>query len=182
MRDLVHAFLESSLAEVRRYGGTAPQFTGDTFIALFGAPLTNEDHVRRGFLAAFGIQRALRENSEAADPERSQLAVRIGIHTGPVVFGPITENLPMDYTVIGDMANIAARLEHAAGTILVSEPIHLLARTGPGDRACNEAGLLASASVSTRSEPLLTPAWPRYISLRAGCAKQSKLVNAPCQF
>ena len=173
MRDLVHAFLESSLAEVRRYGGTAPQFTGDAFIALFGAPLTNEDHVRRGFLAAFGIQRALRENSEAADPERSQLAVRIGIHTGPVVFGPITENPPMDYTVIGDMANIAARLEHAAEprTILVSEPIHLLARTGPGDRACNEAGLLASASVSTRSEPLPTPAWPRCISSRAGCTK-----------
>jgi len=48
--------------------------------------------------------------------------------------------------VIGDTANIAARLEHAAEprTILVSEPIHLLARTGPGDRAYNEAGLLAS--------------------------------------
>jgi len=47
MRDLVHAFLEASLAEVRRYGGTAPQFTGDGFMAVFGAPVTEEDHVRR---------------------------------------------------------------------------------------------------------------------------------------
>ena len=55
MRDLVSAFLEASLAEVRRYGGTAPQFRGDGFMALFGAPLTHEDHVRRALLAALGI-------------------------------------------------------------------------------------------------------------------------------
>jgi len=55
MRDLVRAFLEASLAEVHRYGGTAPQFTGDGFMALFGAPLTQEDHVRRALLAAVAI-------------------------------------------------------------------------------------------------------------------------------
>jgi class 3 adenylate cyclase len=129
MRDLVHAFLEATLAEVRRYGGTVPQFTGDGFMALFGAPLTHEDHVRRALLAALAIQRTLHEGGDTADPEGSELTVRIGIHTGPVVFGPITENLPLDYTVIGDTANVAARLEQAAepGMILVSEAIHLLA-------------------------------------------------------
>src|SRR6266481_2538604 len=129
MRDLVHEFLGSSLAEVRRYGGTAPQFTGDGFMALFGAPLTHEDHVRRALLAALAIQRALDER-EAADPERSELTVRIGVHTGPVVFGPVADNLSMDYTVIGDTANVAARLQQAAepGTILVSEATRLLAQ------------------------------------------------------
>ncbi len=129
MRDLVSAFLEASLAEVHRYGGTAPQFTGDGFMALFGAPLTHEDHVRRALLAALAIQRTLSEGGEAADPDRAELAVRIGIHTGPVVFGPITEKLPMEYTVIGDTANVAARLEQTAepGTILVSETTHRLA-------------------------------------------------------
>ena len=129
MRDLVHSFLETGLGEVQRYGGAAPQFTGDGFMALFGAPLTHEDHVRRALLAALAIQRALREGVESADPDRSELAVRIGIHTGPVVFGPIADNLPMEYTVIGDTANVAARLEQAAepGTILVSEVIRLLA-------------------------------------------------------
>ena len=130
MRDLVHGFLESSLAEVRRYGGTAPQFTGDGFMALFGAPLTHEDHVRRALLAALAIQRALHEGGETTDPERFELTVRIGIHTGPVVFGPVADNLSMDYTVIGDTANVAARLQQAAepGTILVSEATRLLAQ------------------------------------------------------
>ena len=48
MRDLISAFLATSLGEVHRYGGTAPQFTGDGFMALFGAPVTQEDHVRSG--------------------------------------------------------------------------------------------------------------------------------------
>ena len=61
MRDLVSSFLETSLAEVHRYGGMAPQFTGDGFMALFGAPLTQEDHVRRALLAAVAIQRARRQ-------------------------------------------------------------------------------------------------------------------------
>jgi class 3 adenylate cyclase/tetratricopeptide (TPR) repeat protein len=128
MRDLVHAFLESSLGEVRRYGGTAPQFTGDGFMALFGAPLTQEDHVRRGLLAALAIQRALGE-SDAADRKEVDLMVRIGVHTGPVVFGPVAANLPMEYTVIGDTANVAARLQQAAepGTILLSEETWRLA-------------------------------------------------------
>ena len=58
MRDLVAAFLEMSLAEVHRYGGAAPQFSGDGFMALFGAPVTQEDHVRRALLAALAIQQA----------------------------------------------------------------------------------------------------------------------------
>src|SRR5215470_10388001 len=65
MRDLMHGFLEASLTEVRRYGGSAPQFTGDGFMALFGAPLTHEDHVRRALLAALAVQRTL--SSTAAD-------------------------------------------------------------------------------------------------------------------
>src|SRR5437660_6469323 len=94
MRDLVHAFLEASLAEVHRYGGTAPQFTGDGFMALFGAPLTQEDHVRRALLAALAVQQALAGEGGAIAHERVDVAVRIGIHTGLVVFGPVGDRLP----------------------------------------------------------------------------------------
>jgi class 3 adenylate cyclase/tetratricopeptide (TPR) repeat protein len=130
MRDLVQAFLEASLAEVRRYGGTAPQFTGDGFMAVFGAPVTEEDHVRRALLAALAVQRVLAGGSETADRETLDLPVRIGIHTGPVVFGPVADKLPMDYTVIGDTANVAARLQEAAapGTILISEATRVLSQ------------------------------------------------------
>jgi class 3 adenylate cyclase/tetratricopeptide (TPR) repeat protein len=130
MRDLVHAFLDLSLAEVHRYGGTAPQFTGDGFMALFGAPLSQEDHVRRGLLTALAIQRVIQEADDTVGPESAEVAVRIGVHTGPVVFGPVANNLSMDYTVIGDTANVAARLQQTAepGTIVVSEAVRLLAQ------------------------------------------------------
>jgi class 3 adenylate cyclase/tetratricopeptide (TPR) repeat protein len=130
MRDLVSSFLEASLAEVHRYGGTAPQFTGDGFMALFGAPVTQEDHVRRALLAAVAIQRALSGPSDAAEIPAMNLPVRMGIHTGPVVFGPVGGNLQMDSTAIGDTANVAARLQEAAepGTILLSETTRQLAQ------------------------------------------------------
>ena len=130
MRDLVAAFLEASLAEVHRYGGTASQFTGDGFLALFGAPLTYEDHVRRALLAAVAIQGALGGDGDGANTDRLNLPVRIGIHTGPVVFGPIGDSLPMDRTVIGDTANVAAGLQQLAepGTILLSDTTRLLAQ------------------------------------------------------
>jgi len=129
MRDLVNRFLEVSIAEVQRYDGTVPQFAGDGFMAVFGAPLTHEDHVRRALLAALGIQRALSGAGAAADRQRLDLPVRIGIHTGAVVFGPISDNFGLD-TAIGDTANLAARLQQAAepGTILVSETTWLSAQ------------------------------------------------------
>jgi len=134
MRDLVSSFLDTSLAEVRRYGGAVPQFLGDGFMAVFGAPVTQEDHVQRALLAALGVQRAL---GGAADPllaqgkDKLDLPVRIGIHTGSVVFGPIADGLSMDDTVIGDTANLAARLQQAAepGTILLSEATYRLAQS-----------------------------------------------------
>jgi class 3 adenylate cyclase len=128
MRDLVNRFLEVSIAEVRRYDGTVPQFAGDGFMAVFGAPLTHEDHVRRALLAALGIRRALGDEGGAGD-RGLDLPARIGIHTGPVVFGPIGGNFGLD-TAIGDTANLAARLQQAAepGTILVSETTWLSAQ------------------------------------------------------
>jgi class 3 adenylate cyclase/tetratricopeptide (TPR) repeat protein len=130
MRDLVSSFLETSLAEVRRFGGIAPQFTGDGFMAVFGAPVTQEDHVRRALLAAVAIQRALNDHPRGVEIPVMDLRVHMGIHTGSVVFGPVSGNLRMDATAIGDTANVAARLQEAAepGTILVSDTTRQLAQ------------------------------------------------------
>ena len=131
MRDLVSSFLAASLAEVDRYGGTAPQFTGDGFMALFGAPVTQEDHVQRALLAALAIQRALGGTEDSRGADNLELPVRIGIHSGPVVFGPVADRFPMDYTAIGDTANVAARIQQAAepATILLSEATYELAQS-----------------------------------------------------
>jgi len=131
MRDLVSSFLATSLAEVHRYGGAAPQFTGDGFMALFGAPVTQEDHVQRALLAALAIQRALGGTEDTSGADKLDLPVRIGIHSGPVVFGPVGDRFPMDYTAIGDTANVAARIQQAAepATILLSEATYELAQS-----------------------------------------------------
>jgi class 3 adenylate cyclase/tetratricopeptide (TPR) repeat protein len=130
MHELIGWFMDTALVEVRRYDGTAPQFAGDGFLALFGAPATHEDHVRRALLAALAIRDAIGANRDApGDRKWPKLRLRIGIHTGLVVFGSVGGNLRMDPTVIGDAANIGARLQAAAepGTILISEDTRRLA-------------------------------------------------------
>jgi class 3 adenylate cyclase/tetratricopeptide (TPR) repeat protein len=119
MHALLNRFFELALGEVHRYEGTINQFLGDGFMALFGAPLAHEDHVRRALLAALAIRHRLRTRP---DPTLSHVQVRMGVNTGTVVVGKIGDNLRMDYTAVGDTTHLAARLEHAAlpDTICVS--------------------------------------------------------------
>jgi len=123
MHVVLNRFFELTLSEVHRYEGTVNQFLGDGIMALFGAPLTFEDHAQRGVLAALGIRQALRRWRDDPDPTLGGLGVRIGLNSGPVVVGKIGDNLRMDYTAIGDTANLAARLQQIAtpGTIYLSE-------------------------------------------------------------
>ena len=118
MHALLDRFFELALTEVRRHGGTVNQFLGDGFMALFGAPVAQEDHARRAVLAALGIQRGVRELAASSG---TAMAVRMGVNTGLVVVGAIGDQLRMDYTAIGDIAIVARRLEQQAnpGGILV---------------------------------------------------------------
>jgi class 3 adenylate cyclase/tetratricopeptide (TPR) repeat protein len=120
MHELLNRFFELALAEVHGVEGTINQFLGDGFMALFGAPVAHEDHVRRALLAAQGIRRQL-QASTALDGVR----VRMGVNTGPVVVGRIGDNLRMDYTAVGDTTNLAARLQSIAqpGSVCVSEAV-----------------------------------------------------------
>lgn len=124
MHSLLHRFFEIALNEIHRYKGTINQFLGDGFMALFGAPIAYEDHAPRAALAALGLQRNLREHLPRPHWLANQeLQVRIGLNTGLVVVGSIGDNLRLDYTAVGDVAHVAARLQqHAApGTILASK-------------------------------------------------------------
>jgi class 3 adenylate cyclase len=123
-------FFDLILGEVHRYEGTVNQFLGDGVMALFGAPITFEDHAYRGVRAAFGIQQALLRWRTMSDPAAAGLGVRIGLNSGPVVVGKIGDNLRMDYTAIGDTTNLAARLQQLAepGSIYLSEHTHELVR------------------------------------------------------
>ena len=149
MHDLVGRFLDVSTNEVRRFDGVMPQFRGDGFMAVFGAPRSYEDHARRALLAALAIRRRLGGETGAIEPATLNLPVRMGIHSGPVVFGPVGGGFTID-TVIGDTPNVAARLEEAAepGAILISDSTRLLAR---GYARVEPIGPLA---VRGKSEPV----------------------------
>ncbi len=124
MHLLLNRFFELALSEVHRYEGTINQFLGDGFMALFGAPISHEDHARRAALAALGLQKLLADHrAELGEREGLELKVRMGINTGWVVVGGIGDQLRRDYTAIGDTTNLAARLQQHAepGAILVSE-------------------------------------------------------------
>jgi len=116
--------------EIHGAGGTINQYTGDGVMALFGAPIAYDDHIRLACHAALRVQRRLGEfHKKIRDRYHVSFKMRIGIHSGPVVVGAIGDNLRLDYTAQGDTTNLAARLQSLAkpGEILVSEPIHLWA-------------------------------------------------------
>jgi len=107
--------------------GTLDKFMGDAIMAVFGAPIFFPDHPLRAILAALDIRReigALNLKREARGLEKVEIG--IGINAGEVVTGNIGFEERMEYTVIGDNVNIAARLEGLAaeGQILISQSIY----------------------------------------------------------
>lgn len=111
--DRVMAALAGS---VKTFGGHVDKLTGDGIMALFGAPVAHEDDAERAVRAALSMQRAVRR---ALDDERgggAPLGLRVGINTGMVVAGM---QASLEYTVLGDAVNTAARLADSAaiGTV-----------------------------------------------------------------
>ena len=109
-------------------GGTIDKFIGDSVMAYFGAPVPHPDHPLRAVSAAHDIAEAIGEMNErrrAANAEARPIELGFGIHTGVVVVGNIGSERKMDFTAIGDVVNVAHRLEKLArpGEILVSEAV-----------------------------------------------------------
>ena len=105
---------------VKTFGGHVDKLTGDGIMAVFGAPVAHEDDAERAVRAALSMQRAVRR---VLDDERGGGApsgLRVGLNTGEVVAGV---QAGLEYTVIGDAVNTAARLADAAaiGTVYAGE-------------------------------------------------------------
>ena len=109
---------------VHHYEGTVNQYTGDGIMALFGAPIAHEDHAQRACYAALHLRDALhRYGDELRIGKGINFAVRMGLNSGEVVVGRIGDDLRMDYTALGNTANLAARMEQIAapGRIYLAE-------------------------------------------------------------
>ncbi|MEM1206697.1 MAG: adenylate/guanylate cyclase domain-containing protein, partial [Acidobacteriota bacterium] len=123
--ELMERYFTYAVEAIFAYGGTLDKFIGDCVMAFFGAPMQQEDHAYRAVAAAAKIREELQgwnaeRQSEGLDP----VSTRVAINTGPVVVGDIGSNRRVDYTVLGNTVNVAARLEEkvaSPGDIVLGE-------------------------------------------------------------
>src|SRR5207302_8042199 len=116
-----------------KYDGIVDKFIGDGFLAYWGAFTPGKNHALLAAQAALEMLSRLEElNAKWAQEGRPHLSIGIGINTGSVVFGNIGRGRKVEFTVIGDAVNLAARLEglnkEFATSIIISE--FTLARLG----------------------------------------------------
>ena len=111
---------------VHAHGGHVDKFIGDGLLAVFGAPQRHPDHADKALAAALEIEEALRS---------SPLRVGIGLNSGPVLAGNVGGAGRLEFSVIGDVVNTAARIEEATrrtgDTILLADATRQLLRS-PG--------------------------------------------------
>jgi class 3 adenylate cyclase/DNA-binding winged helix-turn-helix (wHTH) protein len=112
---------------VQHYEGILLQVSDEGFMALFGAPVAQEDHTRRAVLAALELSQRLC-TPDAVQGQPHGVTVRLGLHTGPVIVGHLTHDPQRPYTASGDTLRLATLLQQQAapGTLLVSAATYAL--------------------------------------------------------
>jgi len=132
--------LKSMMDSVHQYDGFVNRTVGDGIMALFGAPLANEDHALLACQAAVALRTKVRDVA-AGIGEKVEL--RIGIHSGEVLIHSIGNDLSMNFDAMGKAVHIAARLEANAppGTIMISADTLSLARHGVEVVPCGSLSL-----------------------------------------
>ena len=123
-RAIVDPVLQVMMEAVHRYGGYVAQSLGDGIFALFGAPVAHEDHPQRALHAALAMQEELRRYADRLCAEgKIPVEARVGVNTGEVVVRTIETGGHTEYTPVGHVTNLAARMQTAApaGSIATSE-------------------------------------------------------------
>ncbi|MDP1772716.1 MAG: adenylate/guanylate cyclase domain-containing protein [Methylobacter sp.] len=136
-------------------GGTLDKYQGDGIVAFWNAPLDQPDHAACACRAALRCQQRLAERAgDFTSRAGGALKARIGLHTGEVVVGNIGSKVRFDYSILGDAANLASRLENAnklfGTSIMVSEATWLQAG-GDDDFIGREIGMI---KVTGRNTPI----------------------------
>jgi class 3 adenylate cyclase/predicted ATPase len=172
--EAVKSFVDRALRrlgqEVVRYGGTVDKYIGDNVMAVFGAPVAHEDDPERAVRAGLAMQAAMEEiNKDIEAATGSIFSLRVGINSGEVLAGQVGDG----YTVIGDVVNVASRLQSAGrpGRVTVGQTTHRLTR-GP-----IEYEELEPLTLKGKSEPV--PAWEAVRLLVSGTAARGTRTAAP---
>ncbi len=126
---LIDPVISHMMEAVHHFEGTVHRVLGDGLMALFGAPLSHEDHAVRACYAALRMREAI--GAYADELQRTQgmpVSVRIGLNSGEIVISTIGNDLNMVYTVVGSTLHLASRMEKMArpGSVLATaDTIHL---------------------------------------------------------
>src|SRR5437867_5809963 len=117
-RDVVRAYQRSAEEVVARFGGHVGKYLGDGLLVYFGWPTAHEDDAESAVRAGLALLGAISTLNERLAPG-VRLAVRVGMHTGPVVIGE---------DVFGETPNVAARVQQlaASDTVVISADTHRL--------------------------------------------------------
>jgi adenylate cyclase len=118
-------------AAVHEEGGTVMQYAGDSVMAVFGAPLPQDDHAQRALRAAVAMHRR-QAAVDATWQERGlpPFGLGIGVSTGEVAAAMVGSHERVEYTVVGDVVNLSARLQdlaRPAGNTVISEATRVAA-------------------------------------------------------
>ncbi len=121
VKDLIDDCLQRLARIIQNYEGYVDKFIGDCIMALFGAPVAHEDDPLRAVLAGLDL---LAEIKKFNNERQQKLSLSIGINYGLVATGDLGR--PGGYTVMGDVVNLAQRLQRAAprGKLYVSEEVY----------------------------------------------------------
>jgi len=109
---LLNDYLTAMTDIIQGEGGTVDKYEGDAIIAFWNAPLAQADHAERAVRTALRCQAQLAKmRPELHQRTGKDLFMRIGLNTGPVVVGNMGSHNRFNYTILGDAANLASRLE-----------------------------------------------------------------------
>ena len=129
---LVQQFANRMAQCVYKYEGMVDKFIGDGLMAIFGAPIAQENNAEMAIRAALDMQQEISTFSQEVQEryQSEELRLHIGLHSGIVIVGSMGSSLMMNYTAIGDTVNLAARIEQNAdpGAVWVSQTVFQLTR------------------------------------------------------
>ena len=112
---MLNEYFDTMVDVVFEMGGTLDKYMGDAIMALFGVPKASERASQDAVLCGLKMQAALRSLNRVRGARGEQpIEMGVGINVGQVIWGPLGSRKTMDYTVVGDVVNLASRLCSAA--------------------------------------------------------------------
>ena len=112
LAEMLNHYLTAMTDVLHAHGATIDKYIGDAIMAFWGAPLAQPDHASRAVACALAMQQRMKSvRKDCAARGWPELEIGIGVASGPVSVGNMGSRYRVAYTVIGDVVNLASRLE-----------------------------------------------------------------------